>query len=72
MGLQGTIGKKVVEVLKPEFDIIEVNRTSSDYQLNMQNTEDLEKFFKSVNGFDTLVATNGYGKWGTIDKHSRK
>jgi len=70
VGSTGIIGSKVVEVLKADYDLIEVNRTSGDYQLDMQNAEEVETLFKKTGGFDALIATSGYGKWGTIDEHS--
>jgi NAD(P)-dependent dehydrogenase (short-subunit alcohol dehydrogenase family) len=70
VGSTGVIGRKVVELLSNQFEIIEVNRSSGKYQVDMQNTKELETMFKSIGAFDALIATSGYGKWGSIEEHS--
>jgi NAD(P)-dependent dehydrogenase (short-subunit alcohol dehydrogenase family) len=70
VGSTGVIGKKVVELLESEYEIVEVNRSSGDYQLDMSDAQAVEEMFKQVGAFDALIATSGYGKWGSIDEHS--
>ncbi|MCG8582178.1 MAG: short chain dehydrogenase [Bacteroidales bacterium] len=70
VGSTGVIGQKIAELLHGQFEIIEVNRSSGQYKVDMQKTEELEAMFKSIGSFDALIATSGYGKWGTIDEHS--
>jgi NADP-dependent 3-hydroxy acid dehydrogenase YdfG len=70
VGSTGVIGKKVKETFETEYDIVTVNRTSGDYQLDMADAEAVENIFKEIGGFDALIATSGYGKWGSIDEHS--
>lgn len=70
VGSTGVLGKEVKELLGPDYEIITVNRTSGDYQLNMSDVDAVEKMFKEIGGFDALISTSGYGKWGSIDEHS--
>jgi len=70
VGSTGVIGKKVVELLNSQYNVIEVNRTSGDYKLDMQNATDVENMFKQIGGFDALISTSGYGKWGSMDEHN--
>ena len=70
VGSTGVIGKKIVELARDEYQIIEVNRSSGDYQLDMQDAEALEEMFEQVGGFDVLIAASGYGKWGALDEHT--
>ncbi|TKG97024.1 short chain dehydrogenase [Puteibacter caeruleilacunae] len=70
VGSTGVIGKKVSELLSSEYEIVTVNRTSGDYQLDMSDATAVENMFKEIGGFDSLIATSGYGKWGSIDEHS--
>lgn len=70
VGSTGVIGSKVEETLKNEYKIITINRTSGDYQLDMSNPKDVEATFEKIGNFDALIATSGYGKWGSIDDHS--
>jgi short-subunit dehydrogenase len=70
VGSTGVIGKKVAELMRNDYQIIEVNRTSGDYRIDMQDAAAVEKLFNAIGGFDALIATSGYGKWGTLDEHS--
>lgn len=70
VGSTGVIGKKVVQLLEENYQVITVNRSSGDYRLDMQDANAVEEMFKSVGSFDALIATSGYGKWGSIDEHT--
>jgi NAD(P)-dependent dehydrogenase (short-subunit alcohol dehydrogenase family) len=70
VGSTGVIGSKVKELLNAEYEVITVNRTSGDYQLDMSDAEAVENLFKEIGNFDALITTSGYGKWGSIDEHS--
>ena len=70
VGSTGTIGKKILELLKNDYEVIEVNRSSGDHQLDMQDGDAVEKMFKSIGGFDALISASGYGKWASMDELS--
>ncbi|NOU58300.1 short chain dehydrogenase [Marinifilum caeruleilacunae] len=70
VGSTGVIGKKVKELFGTDYEVISVNRTSGDYQLDMADAEAVESMFKEIGGFDALISTSGYGKWASIDEHS--
>lgn len=70
VGSTGVIGRKVVQLLDENYQVITVNRSSGDYRIDMQNAKAVEEMFKSVGPFDVLIVTSGYGKWGSIDEHS--
>jgi len=70
VGSTGVIGAKVIEVLGSDYEIITVNRSSGDFQLDMSDFKAVENMFEQIGGFDALIATSGYGKWGSIDEHS--
>ncbi|WP_430814777.1 short chain dehydrogenase [Carboxylicivirga sp. RSCT41] len=70
VGSTGVIGSKVKELLEAEYEVITVNRSSGDHQLDMADAAATEKLFKKIGGFDALITTSGYGKWGSMDEHS--
>lgn len=70
VGSTGVIGSKVKELLSAEYEVITVNRSSGDFQLDMSDVEAVENMFKEIGAFDALITTSGYGKWGSIDEHS--
>lgn len=70
VGSTGVIGKKVVELLANDYEIIEINRSSGDYQVDMQDADAVEKVFETIGSFDGLIAASGYGKWASMDDMS--
>nr|BFF38490.1 short chain dehydrogenase [Tenacibaculum mesophilum] len=70
VGSTGVIGNKVKELLSKDFELVTVNRSSGDYQLDMGDADAVETMFKEVGSFDALIATSGYGKWGSINEHT--
>ena len=70
VGSTGVIGKKIVELLGKDYDIIEINRSSGDYRLDMQDGDAVEKTFERIGRFDGLVSASGYGKWASMDELS--
>ncbi|MCO7184824.1 short chain dehydrogenase [Tenacibaculum sp. XPcli2-G] len=70
VGATGIIGSKVQDILCKDYEIITINRTSGNYKLDMANAEAVDTTLKSIGGFDALIATSGYGKWGNIEEHS--
>lgn len=70
IGSTGVIGKEVVKLMKNQYQVIEVNRSSGNYKLDMSDTKAVEDMFKEIGGFDAVIATSGYGKWGSIDEHT--
>ncbi len=70
VGSTGTIGREIKGLLAGDYEIIEVNRSSGDYQLNIEDRDALEKMFDTVGEFDALICTGGYAKWGTMDEHT--
>lgn len=70
VGSTGVIGSKVQELMQDDYEIVTANRSSGNYQLDMADKDAVENMFKKVGGFDALIATSGYGKWGSIDDHS--
>ncbi|WP_272149696.1 short chain dehydrogenase [Tenacibaculum aiptasiae] len=70
VGSTGVIGSKVKELVAKNYEIVTVNRTSGDYQLDMSDENAVEEMFKEIGSFDVLIATSGYGKWGSIEEHT--
>ncbi|BDD09310.1 short chain dehydrogenase [Fulvitalea axinellae] len=70
VGSTGVIGKEIVKLLRSDYNIIEINRHSGDYQLDIQNAEAVEEAFRKIGSFDALISAGGYGKWGSLEEHS--
>ena len=61
VGSTGTIGQKVLELLGDQYQLITINRTSGDYQVDMQDAKAVEETFKAIGTFDGLIATSPLG-----------
>ena len=70
VGSTGVIGKKVVELMTNDYEIIEINRSSGDYQVDMQDANAVEKVFEKIGNFEGLISASGYGKWASMDDMS--
>jgi len=70
VGSTGVIGKKVVELLEEDYQIVEVNRSSGDYKLDMKDAISVDEMFKRIGKFNALISTSGFGRWASMDEMS--
>ncbi|BDD06906.1 short chain dehydrogenase [Aureibacter tunicatorum] len=70
VGSTGVIGKEILKIFRQDYQVVEVNRSSGDFKVDMQDAEAVEQMFQAIGGFDVLIAASGYGKWGTLEEHS--
>jgi NAD(P)-dependent dehydrogenase (short-subunit alcohol dehydrogenase family) len=60
IGAQGTIGKKVSNLLSSEgHEIIQVGKKSGDYQADLAEPETLKTLFQKIGRFDSLAIAAG-------------
>ena len=68
IGGTGTIGKEVVNHFTSENEIIIANRSSTDYSVDIADSNSLEKLFKKVGKVDAIICVAGEAKWGDFDE----
>ncbi len=68
IGGTGTIGKEVVNHFTFENEIIIANRSSTDYSVDIADSNSLEKLFKKVGKVDAIICVAGEAKWGDFDE----
>jgi len=68
VGASGTIGRRVVDALKPDNQIISVGIKDGDYLVDMTSTSSIQSLFESIGSFDAIVATAGIAYFGPFDK----
>ncbi|BDD11917.1 short chain dehydrogenase (plasmid) [Fulvitalea axinellae] len=66
VGSTGIIGREIVKLLGERYEIVEINRSSGDYKVDMQDTMALDFVFEAIGGFDVLISASGDGKWGKL------
>lgn len=59
VGATGTIGKRVVEFLKGDHEIISVGKTSGDHRVDITNPKSIRALFEKIGKFDALVSAAG-------------
>lgn len=59
IGGTGTIGQAVVKELSPRHEVIVVGHAHGDVQVDIGNSESIEKMYQTIGKFDALIATTG-------------
>lgn len=66
VGSTGTIGKEIVSLFSPDYEVITINRHSGDYKADIQDPESLKKVFQEIGSFDGLISASGVAKWAPM------
>lgn len=64
IGATGTVGKAVVAELGPRHQIIEVGKTSGQYQVDISDASSIRELFVQSGQVDAVVATTGKVHFG--------
>lgn len=77
VGASGTMGKHLTNILEKEnHEIIKVNRSTGDLQVDITSPKSIEEMFKKVGQYDALISTAGptfVGPWENLtDQTFRK
>lgn len=72
IGANGTIGKKVVEYLDHNHEIISAGKNSGDIQVDIADSESIEKMFQKSGKIDAIVCIAGDAKWDKFENLSEE
>jgi len=64
IGGTGTIGKAVVEELKPRHEVIVAGHSHGDIQVDVSDKDSIEALFQSIEKIDAVVLTTGKVHFG--------
>jgi NAD(P)-dependent dehydrogenase (short-subunit alcohol dehydrogenase family) len=67
IGGTGTIGRKVSDHFSRKHEIIIGGRNSGDVNVDIADSESIEKMFKSVGNVDAVICIAGEAKWAAFD-----
>lgn len=59
IGANGTIGKRIVEALGTEHQIIKVGRNSGDHKADISDAASVKALFEKIGKFDALINASG-------------
>lgn len=68
VGGTGTLGRAVVQELKPRHEIVTVGKNSGDLQTDITSTDSIQQMFEQIGSFDALVSTTGSVHFGAFEE----
>lgn len=72
IGATGTIGKAVLNELKPRHEVISVGFSHGDIQVDITNNQSIEKLYKTIGGIDAVILTTGFAHFGKLAEMSEE
>jgi len=66
IGATGTIGRAVVDELKPRHDVILVGHSSGDLQVDIANENSVAAMYEKVKNIDAVILTTGKVHFGEL------
>ncbi len=68
IGATGTIGKAVLNELKPRHEIISVGFSHGEIQVDITSNQSIEKLYKTIGGIDAVIMTTGSAHFGKLSE----
>jgi NAD(P)-dependent dehydrogenase (short-subunit alcohol dehydrogenase family) len=66
VGANGTIGKAVVDELKPRHEIVSAGRTHGDHRVDISDLASIQKLFTEIGSVDGVVSAAGDVHFGPL------
>jgi len=67
VGGKGTIGKKVTEYFAQKHEVIIGGRTSGDVQVDIADSDSIQKMFEKIGNVDAIICASGEAKWAPMN-----
>ncbi|MEM7563732.1 MAG: short chain dehydrogenase [Pseudomonadota bacterium] len=68
VGASGAVGKAAAEALSVRHEVIRVNRSSGDIQMDIENVDSIRNMYQQVGKVDAVVSAVGHGHFGPVDQ----
>lgn len=68
IGGNGTIGKKVVSHFKKENEVLIASRNSGDIQVDIADSNSIQKMFEETGKLDAIICIAGEAKWAAFNE----
>lgn len=72
IGGTGTIGKTIVAHFSTNHEVIVAGRTTTDYPVDIADTESIEALFNKTGQLDAIICAAGEAKWAPFEELSEK
>jgi len=68
VGASGAVGKAAADALSLRHEVIRVNRSSGDVQMDIEDVDSIRAMYKQVGKLDAVVCATGHGHFGAVDQ----
>ena len=68
VGASGAVGNTAVKALESRHEIIQVNRSSGDVQMDIEDIDSIRAMYREVGKVDAVVSAVGHGHFGPVDQ----
>ena len=68
VGATGTIGRAVVDILRPDHEIVAVGHSSGGMRVDLASPASIENMFQSVGNADAVISAAGPASFGSLDE----
>ena len=68
VGASGAVGNTAVKALESRHEIIQVNRSSGDVQMDIEDIDSIRAMYQQVGKVDAVVSAVGHGYFGPVDQ----
>lgn len=73
VGASGTMGTYLSKAFEKEHEVVRVDRSNSNVNVDITSPESIEKMYKRIGAFDALISTAGptyVGPWKNLDEET--
>ena len=68
VGASGAVGKAAADALAARHEVIRVNRSSGDLQMDIEDSDSIRAMYQQVGKVDAVVSAVGHGHFGPVDQ----
>jgi NAD(P)-dependent dehydrogenase (short-subunit alcohol dehydrogenase family) len=72
IGASGTIGRAVLAELRPRHEVVQVNRTSGDFQVDIADPGSIRQLYARIGVFDAVVSAAGKVHFGPLEHFTQE
>ena len=68
VGASGAVGNTAVRALESRHEIIQVNRSSGDVRMDIEDIDSIRAMYRQVGRVDAVVSAVGHGHFGPLEQ----
>ncbi len=68
VGASGAVGKAAADALAARHEVVRVNRSSGDVQMDIEDVDSIRAMYRQVGKVDAVISAVGHGHFGPVDQ----